>query len=836
MTSPTATAAPQGRQARRTGPPQNRIYLAVDLASRRLRASPRDVGLRNTLVAGYAKLGLVELAAEMAEGFDPEVRDHPEVQTAIANLRRLPSARVSWSTLNPRYRQNVAALLAGRPQFANVEQAWRHDEGRSVELYRCTDGNHQVCRRDEQGLPVWWPKIDDHRAETEELALPDTPNAMYPPFLFEGIDTHCLFDRICRETYRMMVAYSPALYLVEPDPLWVAVALHLYDWQEVLTQDRVLPFVGADAVDGFRDYLLEHDQAPTPAHRVRHAHPACDMQASLGQVIDQVTAARNDKAERLAAEAKQLYARRGPRSLHERINGRDPERPVRILFLVSRFTTVLRYTIGDLSDGFGALGYPTEILTEETDFGCLSQGCYQRRMLAFEPDIVIIPDHIRAEYGALFPPQLIVATWMQDRMPHLLRPEAGAAVRTACAEPDGSGLTAPTDYVFGYLRATLVDEFGYPPETFLAYPLIPSNPRTHRPVTATPELKDRYGCEVAFLGHGGEPCEQALDELITECPPPVQRVARAVFEIARDRYNSGGDLLYTGGRIWRSQLQETAEQVAAEMGLDPALLAGFDGPFNLLSDRLWRHATLQWLVDLDVDLRLYGRGWDQHPVFARFARPPVNDPEEICAIYGCAKVNLQVGAYSAMHQRLINGCFAGGFFLVRDSSHNYQLYDHRHQAYQVGPATPDERQAALRSLAELSRRGRDSLEAFTAPENAELLDALVPVVREGVDPHERDDMAAIWRMVDHATLVVPPAVFPDCWDQITFRSRDELADRLDRFCRREPERRAELAAYMRERCLASHGTERLARRLLQHIGRGLANAVNGDTETRRCSS
>ncbi len=836
MASSTDTAAPHAQQPRRTPPPQDRLYQAVDLASRRLRGDPRDVGVRNTLVAGYAKLGVFELAAETAEGFEPEVRDHPEVQTAIASLRRMAPARVSWSMLDARYQRNLAALLKRQPQFINVEDAWRHDQGRSVELYRCTDGNLQVCRRDEQGLPVWWPKIGDHRAEADRTALPNTPNAMCPPFLFEGIDTHCLFDRVCRETYRRMVTYIPALYVVEPNPLWAAVALHLYDWQDVLTQDRVLLFVGAEAVDGFRDYLLEHDQARTPAHRVRHDHPEGDLQASLGQAIDQVIAARNDKAERFAAETKRLYAQRGPRFLHDRINGRDPERPVRVMFLVSRFTTVLKYTIRDLSDGFAALGYPTEILTEQTDFGCLSLSCYHRRMLEFEPDVVIIPDHIRVEYGELFPPQLIVTTWMQDRMPHLLTRDAGQAVRTTCAEPDGSGLTAPTDYVFGYLRATLVDEFGYPPETFLAYPLIPSNPRTRRPVTVTPELKDRYGCEVAFLGHGGEPCEQAFDELITECPAPVQRVARAVFEIARDRYNSGGDLLYTGGRIWRSQLQETAEQVAAEMGIDPAVLAGFDGPFNLLSDRLWRHATLQWLVDLDVDLRLYGRGWDQHPVFARFARPPVNDPEEICAIYGCAKVNLQVGAYSAMHQRLVNGCFAGGFFLVRDSSHNYQLYDHSHQAYQVGPATPDERQAALRSLVELSRRGCDSLEAFTALQNAELLDALVPVVREGVDAHERDDMAAIWRMVDHATLVVPPAVFPDCWDQITFRSRDELAGQLDRFCRREPERRTELAAYMRERCLASHGTERMARRLLQHIGRGLAHAVNGDPEARRCSS
>jgi hypothetical protein len=88
-------------------------------------------------------------------------------------------------------------------------------------------------------------------------------------------------------------------------------------------------------------------------------------------------------------------------------------------------------------------------------------------------------------------------------------------------------------------------------------------------------------------------------------------------------------------------------------------------------------------------------------------------------------------------------------------------------------------------------------------------------------------MAAIWREIEYNMVSRPAAVFPDSWDQVTFRSPEQLAQQLDRFCHHEPERRTEVATYMRQRCLASFSLQALAQRLMKRIAHCLADAVNG---------
>jgi len=806
---------------------RGRIYDALDLGWKCLRANPDDVGVRNLILAGCVKIGLSELAVETAEGLPDEIVRHPEVVKALAALRSLPRARVAWSCLNEQFRGNLAVLVRRSPEMSIIGSTWKAGGPDGIELYRSADGNYQICRRDETGLPVWWPKLGNHTAEAKQADTFEVAGFLPPPFLFEGLGTHALFDRVCRRTRHTFMTYSPFMYVVEPDLPWAAAALHLYDWRDILSQDRVLFFIGPAAVEAFGRYLLTHEQSDLPGHRIHYVEGTGVLHRLLDDMLKEVRETRARQSEALGAELIRLYEPRGPRFLAERFNRLNPSDPLRIMLLASRYTTVLQYTIRDLADGFRALGCLTEVVMEDYDAGCLLPLSYRRRLLAFRPDLVVIPDHIRAEREGTFPPQVVVATWMQDRMPYLFTPDAGQAVRTTCTEPGEPDLTAPTDYVFGYFKKELVDRFGYPAETFLSYPLIPSNPRTYRPVEVTPEQAARYTCEVAFLSHGGEPCEQALTKLLDQFDPVVRPVVEAVFETVRDRYRQGGSLLCSTGTGAQSQLRKVADAIAVDRGIDPALMADFDGRFNLLNDRLWRHATLEWLVDLGVDLRLYGQGWGDHPTFRRFARPPVNDPVEVCAVYRCAKVNLQVGAYGAMHQRLIHGLFAGGFFLARESTYNYGVFDDRNLEEHTGPATAAQRQAALSALVELGRRGCDSFDDFTSSANRPLVEVLRPVVGEMLTEPERADLQALWEVVSLLLLVVPHAVFPGVWEEVAFWSRDDLADRLDRFCRREPHRREELARSMRERCLGKYGPEPMAERLLRHIGGCLARAVDG---------
>jgi len=834
-----ATQATATQPDRAGAPPAERlagVYATLEAGWRHLRDHPDDIDIRNAVLAGYAKLGLAELAIEAAVGFPPEIRGHQDVVSAMATLRALPKARVEWSSLAAQFDRNLSVLERHCPETAALREVCRSGALEAFELYRAIDGNYQICRRDEAGFPVWVPRIGDHRREAEQFKLPEAKSLLPSPYIFEGMEAHHIFEPVCRQTYHTYVTYSPAIYVVEPNAAWLAAVLHLHDWREVLAHGRPFFFAGPDAVVRFRDFLLSHEQLPIPSERIHYTQSSEGLARSLAEVLLLVRTRRYVEASRLSRDVARLYANRGPRALAERFNNPDPENPLRVMFLVSRYTTVMQYTIRDLADGFRAAGYPTEIVKEETDCGALTPESRMRRILEFKPDLVVIPNHIRAEYLDLTPPQIVVATWIQDPMHGLFRAITGRAVRTRCCEPGEPGVTAPTDYVFGYFRRDLVGRYGYPADTFLSYPIIPANPNLYRPVEVTPELERRYGCELAFLSNGNDPCERSLAKLLETFEPPVRPLVEAAFETIRDHYRRGGDLLCYPGSAAHSQLKKVADRLATEMKIDPALVADFDQRFRLLNDKLWRHATLEWMVALGIDLHLHGRGWEEPPTFARFARPPVNDPAEIAAVYGCAKTSLQIGAYGALHQRMITGLFCGGFFIARESSYNYGAFDYRHPELQDGPSTPDERRAALDALAELSRRGCDSFEDFTAPGNRELVEVIAPVAGEPLPAADRNDVAALWETVSLLLRVVPRAVFPECWDDVAFWSREEMADRLDRFIRREPERRKELATYMRRQCLDKHGPEPLVRRLLGHIGRCLAKSVGGEAAPPPASS
>ena len=79
------------------------------------------------------------------------------------------------------------------------------------------------------------------------------------PFSFEGLGQGTYFRRVYQATLDTFLGYSCALYVVEPDPAFLAMALHLHEWGELLADDRIHCFIGPQWEQAFRqtfdDYL-----------------------------------------------------------------------------------------------------------------------------------------------------------------------------------------------------------------------------------------------------------------------------------------------------------------------------------------------------------------------------------------------------------------------------------------------------------------------------------------------------------------------------------------------------------------------------------------------------
>jgi hypothetical protein len=85
-----------------------------------------------------------------------------------------------------------------------------------------------------------------------------------------------------------------------------------------------------------------------------------------------------------------------------------------------------------------------------------------------------------------------------------------------------------------------------------------------------------------------------------------------------------------------------------------------------LGNAMYRHQTLQWAADSGLPLRVYGSGWEHHPVLSKFAVGVVKHGPDLAEVYRRARINLQAVITCNVHQRVFEGIWAGGFFLLRD--------------------------------------------------------------------------------------------------------------------------------------------------------------------------
>ncbi|MCA9244616.1 MAG: hypothetical protein KDA32_11705, partial [Phycisphaerales bacterium] len=239
--------------------------------------------------------------------------------------------------------------------------------------------------------------------------------------------------------------------------------------------------------------------------------------------------------------------------------------------------------------------------------------------------------------------------WIQDDLPNLFGPGRGAGV-------------TPFDVIFGSIGMLRARQSGYPAEQICVAP-VPVNPRRFHDRPVSGDERARYACDVSFVSNHSIAPEAFIEQASVSIPPEQARLLRAIDEdfaarIARD------DVPATQPRTNALILQ-----IAQREGIDWMTLDHCDALRRAVVDKLitlrFRQEALEAVSGMGLELRLYGNGWENHPRLARYARGPAAHGDELRAIYQATRVNLQLMPTGAIHQRLIEGLFSGGFFLIR---------------------------------------------------------------------------------------------------------------------------------------------------------------------------
>ncbi len=574
--------------------------------------------------------------------------------------------------------------------------------------------------------------------------------------------------------------HRPPLYFMANNLEHLHTVLHLHDWRSMLADERVRLFAGADAYAQLEWSLTTDLRFPWPKLAVT-VEPAC---WPAGQSLDGLVQTLFAQGGKRLSEFRESFSNPAG-SIASAISSKlEHGKPLRILGITSRYTTFLQHSMRDWLDAFTRMGHATKLLIEDADHQVLNNIEHAHVCAEFRPDLIVLIDHYRAEFNA-FPDDVPCVMWVQDSLPNIFSDKAGEA-------------QGERDYCLGFGRLPLSKRHNYPARQFMPA-TVGVNEMRFAPAPLTTEALAQYACDVSFVSHASRPAEAIVAEQAKQMNPDGRRLIGDVFDRLRAIYDAGRTL--TQPLLLRQMIEQS--MAATKTNLDAAAMAGLMNFFNQqVNNALFRHQSLGWLVEMDVDLRLYGRGWETHPQLARFARGPADNQTQLSTIYRASRINLQITPHGAVHQRLMEGLAAGGFFLIRHCPG-----DEIERAYQALHAW----------CAAHGVQDDDGIHRHRAvPQVAHWLAQIEAMM--GLNPfeHEFPLFDTLKLSADGEYTRSAGAVWGADYDAVVFRSASELKDRVTRYLADEDARKT-ISQTMRARVLERFTYLATSRRLLRFI-------------------
>lgn len=426
------------------------------------------------------------------------------------------------------------------------------------------------------------------------------------------------------------------LWVVDPCPLSVRRAFESCNLVDAIRSKRIQWVLGSAWAEVFARAIAPPCWLPAPVMAIFPGETQQDIMAEILAIYDVHKKAIDlvDASNRAYYDA--LDITRWPSGYG---------RPPRVMFITSKFTTVLQYVTKDVSEAFERMGWGTKILIEGAPYQHLNYGVIVHAVNDFKPDLVWILDHLK-EVRAGFPANVPHVTWIQDSLFNLFAP--GEAKKMGAR-----------DFALTFLKSMFVDVFGYPEQKLLDFPMFMSKPRTR---CQAPVL--RREADLVYISHVSETPEVAIERLANSASPGLRDFAIRCMREVVNFYARGG-VIYNRCKGLTSLIDtiELGHTMRAKHIIAECFLAPIHGVLH-------RQQALRWIARaaerLGLSLAIYGNGWERNTEFAKFAKGPIKYGEVREDIMAKAKINFVLEPYpSILHQRLLDTVSVGGFALQR---------------------------------------------------------------------------------------------------------------------------------------------------------------------------
>lgn len=705
-----------------------------------------------------------------------------------------------------RFAANLAALQEHRPDVLRTLHDTPDGHGVHIVEQPGVDPTLHIEANDRQ-MPL---SIKNDPAQTIATLWPqlDQPRKTADAVMLLGIGDGYLLDKLAAEPEPLLFNQKQLVVLVEMNIDVLRGCLMLHDWSQddsPITDPRFVWIVSADQVQvtqQLTEELVEKRVLAPPAYVVRqtvNARPMLDAVAACGQAYQRQFDALGEQLDTHYSDvsSQQLAA----------MFGDDPPRQPRILLCTSRFTSVLQYATADTSRAMRSIGWDTRILIEDTDWRKFSPLAYRQVLAQYKPDAVFFIDHLSREFGRTIPKQVPALTWIQDELPHLTDTASGESI-------------GQRDFVLSGCCTMYVKQFAYPRDQCIDLEKVTHLPQ-HLPVTEKP-CDDRP--DVLYVSNASQEPSRVAEELIALAhaqAPQTSTMVECACSAIIETY-AQGQTIYTHQAIEKLLVQIMAN---CQLTAPPEAVTRHALTLhNRLNNALYRQQALRWVAqacdDMGLRLELRGRGWDQHPDFAAYDRGPIAYGPDLEQRTRQAQINLQIVPCSNVHQRLLDGIAAGGFYLIRS---------HPIDAIYAGLIDLMQRHDAVdaRSITELSER--------ITPGDQPRLDTLAQQFDQTFTSigHQYDPVDALTYLARSDSLDRLSGLPHE--QDVSFTDQATTQRLIERFIGDDSARAAIVAAQF-DFVKAHYGAQANWRRVFKHVGQRLAATTDASSAVTRSAA
>jgi hypothetical protein len=447
------------------------------------------------------------------------------------------------------------------------------------------------------------------------------------------------------------------VYLFYTNKYYLSLLMQLVDLSPIIKRERVIFTIGLQA---FRK-AMEDDQAVLPS---KILNVGTENQ-NLKSIIEYQMQRNYDYAVDLSLKIHELY-RRNENQITSNITSKKP----RVLFITSRFTTVLQHHIRDCMLACQQMGLVAAVHKEKSNIHRNGASSYLNIVNEFQPDIIFIIDYFRLGRELYIPPEIRVVTWIQDPLSHIMDETTPSKLKE-------------NDFILNHLiNYEPLKKINYHACNIMNAPM-----RANDEIYTIRELPEQeqkmYAADICLLAHGTD-YREIMNEILGALKDGFEEDD---FEYIKEVFKEICINYYIEVYEERTNIKtkKACEQYLevrfVEKGITFSVQAiDFISTqfFNYLKGCVFRSVLAEWLLDGGfTNLKLYGRDWKNHPRLRDFAMGIAQNGEEVSKILQCSKMILGTNPYASGAARVYETFLSGSFYLGNYINPKYDITDVR---------------------------------------------------------------------------------------------------------------------------------------------------------------